>query len=104
MLSEEVRIYRKLINQSELKDVHLAPYALRAAAVFSVLSRLRESRKPGLDLVKKMRLYDGEEIEGFGRRDLAELRSEHPDEGMTGVDPRYVVNRLSSALIQSETG
>ncbi|ACA59125.1 PrkA family serine protein kinase [Candidatus Desulforudis audaxviator] len=103
-VSDEVRIYEKLINQSDLNEVHLAPFALRAAAVFSVLSRLRESRKPGLDLVKKMRLYDGEEIEGFSRRDLAELRSEHPDEGMNGVDPRYVVNRLSSALIRSETG
>lgn len=101
-VSEEIRIYEKLIRQSDLKSVHLSPYALRAAAVFSVLSRLRESRKSDIDLVKKMKLYDREEVEGVHPKDLAELKREHPDEGMSGVDPRYVVNRLSSALIRSE--
>jgi serine protein kinase len=103
-VSEEVRIYEKLIRQSDLQNVHLAPFALRAAAVFSVLSRLRESCKPGMDLVKKMKLYDGGEVDGACLKDLAELRSEHPDEEMSGVDPRYVINRLSLVLIRSETG
>ncbi len=103
-VSEEVKIYEKLIRQSDLRDIHLAPFALRAAAIFSVLSRLRESRKPGVDLLKKMRLYDGEEVEGIRLKGVAELKTEHPDEGMSGVDPRYVVNRLSSALIRSESG
>jgi serine protein kinase len=103
-VSEEVRIYEKLIRQSDLRDVHLAPYALQSAAVFSVHSRLRESSKPGMDLVRKIKLYDGEEVEGVRLQNLAELRGEYPDEGMSGVDPRYVANRLSSALIRSETG
>ena len=50
-----------------------------------------------------MKLYDGEDVEGYKRKDVQELRSEHPDEGMSGVDPRYVINRISSALVTSET-
>ena len=101
-VSEEVRIYEKLIRQSDLRDVHIAPHALKAAAIFAVLTRLKESKKQGMDLIKKLRLYDGEDVEGFKSKDVAELQAEAPDEGMSGVDPRYVINRLSSALIRVE--
>lgn len=102
-VSEEIKIYQKLIDQSDLQHIHIAPHALRTAAIFSVLSRLKESKKQGMDLIKKMRLYDGEDVEGFKQKDLIELQGEAVDEGMSGVDPRYVINRLSSALIRKET-
>ncbi|KAB2951175.1 PrkA family serine protein kinase [Heliorestis acidaminivorans] len=102
-VSEEVKIYEKLIAQSDLKHIHIAPHALRAAAIFSVLSRLKDSKKQGMDLLKKMRLYDGEDVEGFKQKDLLELQNEASDEGMSGVDPRYVINRLSSAFIRKDT-
>lgn len=102
-VSDEVKIYQKLIKQSDLKDIHIAPHALRVASIFSVLSRLKESKKQGMDLVKKMKLYDGEDVEGFKQKDVSELRAEHHDEGMSGVDPRYVINRLSSSLIRTTT-
>ncbi len=101
-VSEEVRIYEKLIRQSDLKHVHIAPHALYAAAVFTILTRLKESKKQGMDLVKKMRLYDGEAVEGYKESDVEELQNEFLDEGMTGIDPRYVINRISSALIRSD--
>ncbi len=102
-VSEEVKIYEKLIKQSDLQDIHLAPHALRVAGIFSVLSRLKESKKQGMDLNKKMKLYDGEDVEGFKQKDIIELQNEAVDEGMSGVDPRYVINRLSSALIRTST-
>ncbi|MTI82024.1 MAG: PrkA family serine protein kinase [Firmicutes bacterium] len=102
-VSEEIKIYDKLIKESDLKDVHIAPHALRVAAIFSVLSRLKESKKQGMDIVKKMRLYDGEDVEGFKQKDIYELQNEADEEGMSGVDPRYVINRLSSALIRTGT-
>ncbi|WP_066635066.1 PrkA family serine protein kinase [Desulfolucanica intricata] len=102
-VSEEIKIYEKLIKQSDMEDIHIAPHALRVASIFSVLSRLKESKKQGMDVVKKMKLYDGEDVEGFKQKDLHELQIEAIDEGMSGVDPRYVINRLSSALIRSET-
>jgi serine protein kinase len=102
-VSDEEKIYAKLIKQSDLGHVHIAPHALRAAAIFSILTRLKESKKQGADLLKKMRLYDGETVEGFKGADLEELRNEHTDEGMSGIDPRYVINRISSALIRRDT-
>jgi len=101
-VSEEERIYSKLIGQSDIRGVHLAPSALWTAAVFSVLSRLKDSKKPGIDLLKKMYLYDGAEPDGTKSGDVPELRKEFLDEGMSGVDPRYVINRISSALIKGD--
>ncbi|KQY83891.1 protein prkA [Paenibacillus sp. Root52] len=99
-VSEEEKIYEKLIQQSDMKHVHIAPHALRTAAIFSILTRLKETKKQGMDLVKKMRMYDGEEVEGYKEADLREMQNEYLDEGMSGIDPRYVINRISSALIK----
>lgn len=101
-VSDEEKIYAKLIGQSDMSHIHIAPHALRAAAIFSILTRLKESKKQGMDLVKKMRLYDGEEVEGFKDADLKEMQNEFTDEGMSGIDPRYVINRISSALIKHD--
>lgn len=101
-VSEEEKIYKKLIQQSDLAHVHIAPHSLRAAAIFSILTRLKESKKKGVDLLKKMRLYDGEAVEGMNDVDVEELQNEFLDEGMTGIDPRYVINRISSALIRKD--
>ncbi len=102
-VSDEVKIYDKLVQQSDLCDVHIAPHTLMTAAVFSVLTRLKESKKQGMDMLKKLYLYDGRNVEGFKDKDVQELRTETPDEGMSGIDPRYVINRISSALIRRDT-
>lgn len=99
-VSEEEKIYKKLIEQSDMRHVHIAPHALKTAAIFSILTRLKESKKQGMDLVKKMRMYDGQEVEGYKEADLKEMQNEYLEEGMTGIDPRYVINRISSALIK----
>jgi len=102
-VSDEEKIYAKLIAASDLSNnVHIAPHALRAAAMFSVMSRLKESKKQGMDPVKKMRMYDGESVEGYKAADVKEMQDEFLDEGMSGVDPRYVINRISSALIRRD--
>ncbi|HEY2492997.1 MAG TPA: PrkA family serine protein kinase [Paenibacillus sp.] len=102
-VSEEEKIYTKLIEQSDMLHIHIAPHALRSAAIFSILTRLKETKKQGMDLVKKMRMYDGEEVEGYKEADLKEMQNEYLEEGMSGVDPRYVINRISSALIKQDT-
>ncbi|HIW32927.1 MAG TPA: protein prkA, partial [Candidatus Paenibacillus intestinavium] len=101
-VTEEEKIYNKLISESDMKHVHIAPHALRAAAIFSILTRLKETKKQGMDLVKKMRMYDGQEVEGFKDADLKEMQNEYAEEGMSGIDPRYVINRISSALIKGD--
>lgn len=99
----EVKIYEKLVKQSDLREVHIAPHTLRTAAIFSILTRLKESKKQGVDLLKKLYLYNGQTVEGLKEADIKELTSEYPDEGMSGLDPRYVINRISTALIRRDT-
>ncbi|GEO26110.1 hypothetical protein AAC03nite_18950 [Alicyclobacillus acidoterrestris] len=102
-VEDEIKIYDKLVQQSDLKDVHIAPHALRTAAIFSILTRLKESKKQGVDLLKKLYLYNGQTVEGMKDADLKELQTEFADEGMSGLDPRYIINRISTALIRRDT-
>ncbi|PLT33623.1 PrkA family serine protein kinase [Bacillus sp. V5-8f] len=101
-VSEEEKIYEKMIRESDVSDVHIAPHTLKVAAMFTILTRLKDPKKGDIDLVKKLRLYDGENVEGYNSADIAELKKEYPDEGMSGIDPRYVINRISSTIIRKE--
>jgi serine protein kinase len=101
-VNNEVRIYEKLIRQANFDDVHIAPHALRCAAIFAVLSRLKDSDNQNLSLLKKMRLYNNEEIEGFSKSEVSKFKKEFPEEGMGGVSPRYVINRISSKLADGD--
>ncbi|HLX56165.1 MAG TPA: protein prkA [Ktedonobacteraceae bacterium] len=101
--SDEVKIYEKLLKQSALQNVHIAPYTLRIASIFAVLTRLEPSKKAGMSTMKKLKLYDGEDIEDFKQKDIKELQDEAVREGMDGISPRYVINRLSSALVKQNT-
>jgi serine protein kinase len=101
---EEGRIYGKLVSAaSAFRLVHLDPHALRVAAVFAVLTRLVKPERAGLDLGKKARIYAGESVEGFTEAEIDRLRLEAPDEGLTGVSPRFVINAISNAITRSDT-
>ncbi|MGF2615144.1 PrkA family serine protein kinase [Rossellomorea vietnamensis] len=101
-VTQEERIYDKMIRESDVSDFHIAPHTLRVAAMFTILTRLKEPKRGDIDLIKKMRLYDGENVEGFNSADLEEMKKEYQDEGMSGIDPRYVINRISSTIIRKE--
>jgi serine protein kinase len=101
--SAEVRIYEKLLKRANIDPIHIAPHALEAAAMFAVLSRLEEPKMAGLTLVKKMRLYDGQEVEGFRQKDVKLIKAQTEREGMDGISPRFVINRISSSLIRPNT-
>jgi len=100
---KEASIYDKLMSSIRvLRDVHLDPHALKVAAVFGILTRLVRPEHQGLDLSKKLRLYAGEDVEGFSEKDLGKIQAESPEEGLAGVSPRFVINALSSAITRSE--
>lgn len=101
-MSKEEQIYQKMIEESDIKEVHIAPHTLKVAAMFTILTRLKESAKGSISLLKKMYLYDGQTVEGFSDSDVPELKKEFNDEGMSGIDPRYVINRISSTIIKKE--
>ena len=100
---EEARIYRKLVSSTQaFREVHLDPHALHVAAVFAVLSRLTEGDERETDNQKKVRLYAGEDVEGVSQTEVEKMRMRNPEEGLAGVSPRFVINALSSAIIQSQ--
>ena len=100
-VSQEERIYDKLLKQSQaLRNVHIAPNTLKVAAMFAVMTRLEEPKRQNVDIAKKMKLYDGEDVEGYKSKDVRELKDEAVREGMDGISPRYIINRLSSALVR----
>ncbi len=100
---DEARIYDKLISKAAaFRDVHLDPHALHTAAVFAILTRLHKPERADLDLTKKLRLYAGEDVEGIPAAEVERVRAESPEEGLSGVSPRFVLNALSSAITRSE--
>jgi serine protein kinase len=104
---EEARIYRKLTSAAApaFRDVHLDPHVLHAAAVFAILSRIHEGDDKDVELVKKVRIHAGEEVDGVSRGDASRIRDKDkaPDEGLAGVSPRFVINALSKAIISSNS-
>jgi len=100
---DEARIYKKLISAATaFREVHLDPHALKVAAVFAVITRMQKSEREGLDLSKKVRLYAGEDVEGISEAEVERIRIETPDEGLTGISPRFVINSISNAITRSE--
>lgn len=97
--SEEVRIYRKDYNPERIKGKHIAPHTLEMAAMWAVLTRLEEPKKHNLTLMQKLKLYDGKTLPGYTQDNVKELRKEAAREGMDGVSPRYVQDKISNALV-----
>src|SRR3990172_462079 len=94
-----------MIERSEFRGVHLAPYTLTVAAQFAILTRLAESQISP-NLIKKMKYYNGEAVADKEKDqvDLLQLYQEGKKkaEGMSGISPRFVVNALNVALGQKE--
>jgi serine protein kinase len=103
-LSEEVKIYQKIIRNSDFR-AHVAPHTLEIASEFAILSRLEPTGK--CDLMTKLKLYNGEEVVEKGRTkkiDVRELRDETKREGMSGISTRFIMKALDNALSDNVEG
>jgi serine protein kinase len=100
---DEARIYKKLISSATaFKEVHLDPHVLHTAAVFAILTRMHEGDEKETEFSKKVRVHAGEDVEGVNQADAERIKARMPDEGLGGVSPRFVINALSNAIIQSD--
>ncbi|MEM1031798.1 MAG: serine protein kinase [Myxococcota bacterium] len=102
-VSQEIRIYEKDFNGEKISGRHIAPHTLEVAAMWAVLTRLEEPKKHNLQLTQKMKLYDGKVLPGYTQDTVKELRKETTREGLEGVSPRYVQDKISNTLV-SESG
>jgi serine protein kinase len=98
-LIDEVRIYEKDYNERKVRGKRLAPHTLEVAAMWAVLTRLEEPKNAGLTLMQKLKLYNGKTLPGFTEDNIKELREEAEREGMQGISPRYVQDKISNALV-----
>ena len=98
ILSEEERIYDKLVAEADFGDIHIAPLTLKVGSMFSVLSRLEVAKDQNLTLLKKMQLYNGEDVEGFTKEDIKNIKEDTTNEGLDGVSPRYIFNCVADCF------
>ena len=102
-LSDEVKIYEKDYNSRKVRGKRLAPHTLEVAAMWAILTRLEEPKNAGLTLMQKLKLYNGKTLPGFTEDNIKELREEAEREGMQGISPRYVQDKISNALVAHPT-
>ncbi|MDH3717252.1 MAG: serine protein kinase [Planctomycetota bacterium] len=98
-LTDEIKIYEKDYNKETVTGKHVAPHTIKMAAMWAVLTRLEEPKNASLTRLQKLKLYDGKSLPGFTEENIKELREQTTNEGMQGISPRYVQDKISNALV-----
>jgi len=98
-LSDEIKIYEKSFNPEKVLGKHIAPHTIEVAAMWAVLTRLEQPKHASLTLLQKMKLYNGKTLPGFTEDNIVELKREGTNEGMHGISPRYIQDKISNALV-----
>lgn len=101
-LDDEIKIYRKDFGPERIRSMHIAPHTLEVAAMWAVLTRLEEPKKAGLTMMQKLKLYNGKSIAGYTEESVKELKEEAPREGMNGISPRFIQDKVSNALVSRQ--
>lgn len=102
-VSQECRIYEKDFTNKKIVGKHIAPHTVEVAAMWAILTRLEEPKKANLTLLQKLKLYDGKSLPGFTEDNVKELRKEAVVEGMEGISPRYIQDKISNILVSSNS-
>ncbi|HUQ72238.1 MAG TPA: serine protein kinase, partial [Planctomycetaceae bacterium] len=100
-LSHELKIYEKDYNPKRVRGKHIAPHTLEVAAMWAVLTRMEEPKHHGLTVLQKLKLYNGKTLPGFTLENVEQLRKEAKHEGLQGISPRYVQDKISNALVNN---
>ncbi|PQJ45600.1 PrkA family serine protein kinase [Vibrio campbellii] len=103
-VSEEVKIYQKLLENSELSKAPCSPSTLETLAQFSILSRLKDPENSSI--FSKMRVYDGETLKDTDpkAKSYQEYRDyAGVDEGMNGLSTRFAFKILSRVFNFDQT-
>jgi serine protein kinase len=100
----EAEIYRKLLRNADVPDVHIEPHVMEMAGLFGVLTRLMEP-DGNVTLVQKAKAYNGEQEAGEDV-DVRKLRREAEEsadvaEGMDGVSARFVGDEIAGAIVDA---
>ncbi|MYN01824.1 PrkA family serine protein kinase [Pseudoduganella sp. DS3] len=98
-VTDEIKIYEKLLHNSSLDKAPCAPGTLRMMSQFAILSRLKEPENSSI--FSKMLVYDGENLKDTDPK----AKSIHEyvdyagvDEGMNGLSTRFAFKILSKVF------
>jgi len=102
---EEARIYRKMLQNADVPDIHVEPHTLEMAGLFGVLTRITEPDGGTISVTQKAKAYNGE-IDEAEDIDVKKLRDEADDvadigEGMDGISPRFIGDEIAEAIMDS---
>ena len=103
-LRDEVKIYEKDFNSNKIRGKHIAPHTIEMAAMWAILTRLEAPKKANLTVLQKLKLYDGKTLAGYTEDNVKELRKEAVREGLEGISPRYIQDKISNALVNDKNG
>ena len=102
---QEADIYRKMLRNADVPNMHIEPHAMEMAGLFGVLTRITEPDGDSISLVQKAKAYNGE-IDDSDDVDVKKLREEGEAkadiaEGMDGVSARFIGDEIAEAIMDS---
>ncbi|OYZ23647.1 MAG: serine protein kinase [Bdellovibrio sp. 28-41-41] len=99
---EEINIYKKDFNSQRLRGISIAPHTIEMAAMWAILTRLEKPKKANLTRLQKLKLYNGKTLPNYTEDNVKELRKETIREGLEGISPRYIQDKLSNAIVNAQ--
>jgi serine protein kinase len=100
--ADEIKILEKDYGPEKVKQgkirQHIAPHTLEIAALWAILTRLQDDKDSKVTLVDKVELYNGKLMPGWTEDSVKEMIDRYSEEGMQGVSPRYVQDKISNCL------
>ena len=100
-LDKEIQIYQRDFNMEKIPHIHIAPHTVEMASTWAILTRLEEPRKSDLTKLQKLKLYNGKTLPGYNEDNVKELRKEAKREGLDGISPRFIQDKISNALVKN---
>lgn len=99
---DEINIYKKDFNSKKIRGISIAPHTIEMAAMWAVMTRLEKPKKANLTRLQKLKLYNGKTLPSYTEDNVRELRKETQREGLEGISPRYIQDKLSNAIVMAQ--
>jgi serine protein kinase len=99
---QEIKIYTKDFNSQKLRGISIAPHTIEMAGMWAILTRLEKPKKANLTRLQKLKLYNGKTLPNYTEDNVKELRKESNREGLDGISPRYIQDKISNAIVMAQ--
>lgn len=99
---DEINIYKKDFNSQKMRGISIAPHTIEMAAMWAIMTRLEKPKKANLTRIQKLKLYNGKTLPNYTEDNVKELRKEAIREGLEGISPRYIQDKLSNAIVMAQ--